>query len=125
VPSSAAATCTALDAGTLDAALARGPDRATCDLTQRPTIVDLLVATGLTESRGAARRTVAEGGAYVNNTKVPDESWIPAASDLLAGGWLVVAPRQAQPRGVPASPADQRKRRTGDPPAAGGRRRGV
>ena len=52
--------------------------------------MDLLVATGLVESRGAARRAVAEGGAYVNNTKVADEGWSPTAADLLPGGWLVI-----------------------------------
>jgi tyrosyl-tRNA synthetase len=78
-----------LDAGTLDAALAEIPT-ATVLLAERPTIVDLLLATGLADSRGAARRTVGEGGAYVNNTKVPDEGWVPSESDLLAGGWLVV-----------------------------------
>lgn len=78
-----------LDAGTLDAALAEVPT-ATVRLEERPTIVDLLVATGLTDSRGAARRTVGEGGAYVNNAKVADEHWGPGADDLLAGRWLVV-----------------------------------
>ncbi len=79
----------ALDAGTLDAALAEVPT-ATVRLTDGPSIVDLLVATGLVETRGAGRRAVSEGGAYVNNTKIPDENWAPAASDLLPGGWLVV-----------------------------------
>jgi tyrosyl-tRNA synthetase len=79
----------ALDAGTLDAALAEVPT-ATVQLTASPSIVDLLVMTGLVESRGAARRAVSEGGAYVNNTKVQDENWAPAGSDLLSGGWLVV-----------------------------------
>ncbi|MFC4949545.1 tyrosine--tRNA ligase [Pseudonocardia sp. GCM10023141] len=78
-----------LDAGTLDAALSEVPT-ALIELGERPTIVDLLVATGLTDSRGAARRAVGEGGAYVNNAKVPDEAWVPAESDLLPGGWLVV-----------------------------------
>jgi tyrosyl-tRNA synthetase len=78
-----------LDAGTLDAALAEIPT-ATVRLAERPTIVDLLLATGLADSRGAARRTVGEGGAYVNNTKVPDEGWVPTETDLLAGGWLIV-----------------------------------
>jgi len=78
-----------LDAGTLDAALAEVPT-ATVQLGERRSIVDLLVATGLVESRGAARRAVGEGGAYVNNVKVSDESWTPTDSDLLAGGWLVV-----------------------------------
>jgi len=53
-------------------------------------IVDLLVATGLCESRGAARRTVKEGGASVNNARIGDEEWTPADADLLHGRWLVV-----------------------------------
>jgi tyrosyl-tRNA synthetase len=76
-----------LDAGTLAAALAEVP---TADTGGNDTIVDLLVATGLTDSRGAARRAVKEGGAYVNNVKVTDEEWVPRAEDALAGGWLVV-----------------------------------
>ncbi|WP_127782625.1 tyrosine--tRNA ligase [Rhodococcus sp. X156] len=55
-----------------------------------PTIVDLLVATGLCESKGAARRTVKEGGASVNNQRITSEDWAPAAGDLLHGTWLVV-----------------------------------
>ena len=38
----------------------------------------------------AARRTVGEGGAYVNNAKVADEAWVPGEGDLLDGRWLVV-----------------------------------
>jgi len=78
-----------LDPGTLDAALSEVPTTS-IRLDERPTIVDLLVATGLVDSRGAARRAVGEGGAYVNNVKVTDEQWAPAESDLLPGGWLVV-----------------------------------
>ena len=66
----------------VDAALAEVPT-ATFELAERPTVVDLLVATGLAESRGAARRTVAEGGAYVNNAKVTRRGVAPAAEDLL------------------------------------------
>ncbi|WP_165243287.1 tyrosine--tRNA ligase [Corynebacterium lizhenjunii] len=54
------------------------------------TIVDLLVASGLAESKGAARRTIKEGGAYVNNQRVSDEAWEPAEADLLHGHWLVL-----------------------------------
>jgi tyrosyl-tRNA synthetase len=53
-------------------------------------IVDLLVAAGLAPSRGSARRTVAEGGASVNNVRVADEATGFTAADTLAGGWLVV-----------------------------------
>ena len=38
----------------------------------------------------AARRAVDEGGAYVNNVKVTDADWKPAADDLLFGKWLVL-----------------------------------
>ncbi|EME21900.1 tyrosine--tRNA ligase [Rhodococcus triatomae] len=54
------------------------------------TIVDLLVASGLCDSKGAAKRTVKEGGAYVNNTKIGAEDWVPQSEDLLHGQWLVI-----------------------------------
>ncbi|MCX5046435.1 tyrosine--tRNA ligase [Aldersonia sp. NBC_00410] len=54
------------------------------------TIVDLLVTTGLCESKGAARRAVKEGGASVNNQRVSAEDWQPADADYLHGQWLVV-----------------------------------
>jgi tyrosyl-tRNA synthetase len=55
-----------------------------------PTIVDLLVATGLAGSRTSARRTVGDGGAYVNNRRVTDQEMVPGESDLLHGRWLVL-----------------------------------
>jgi len=55
-----------------------------------PTIVDLLVATGLCASKGAARRTVKEGGASVNNQRIAAEDWTPRREDLLYGRWLVI-----------------------------------
>ncbi|WP_406273857.1 tyrosine--tRNA ligase [Nocardia sp. NBC_00881] len=54
------------------------------------TIVDLLVATGLCESRGAARRAVNEGGASVNNARISDVEWTPADADYLHSRWLVL-----------------------------------
>jgi tyrosyl-tRNA synthetase len=53
-------------------------------------ITDLLVASGLTESKGAARRAVAEGGAYVNNVRVESDDWTPQPSDFLHDRWLVL-----------------------------------
>ena len=52
--------------------------------------VDLLVATGLVASKGEARRTITEGGAYLNNERVPDVDHVPGPDDLLAGSWLVL-----------------------------------
>ncbi len=88
-----------LDEHTLDAAMAEVPT-GTVTLAEQPTIVDLLVAAGLAPSKGAARRTVQEGGAYVNNTKVADESWQPGTDDLLYGRWLVLRRGKRNTAGV-------------------------
>jgi tyrosyl-tRNA synthetase len=53
-------------------------------------IVDLLVASGLSASRGAARRTICEGGVSVNNVRIDSEEWVPQSSDFLHGRWLVL-----------------------------------
>lgn len=53
-------------------------------------IVDLLVASGLSASKGAARRTIGEGGVSVNNVRVDSEAWAPRPSDFLHGRWLVL-----------------------------------
>nr|BFF03667.1 tyrosine--tRNA ligase [Streptoalloteichus tenebrarius] len=88
-----------LDAATLDAAMAEAPT-GTVRLADEPTIVDLLVACGVAPSKGAARRTVNEGGAYVNNTKISDEDWRPGEADLLHGRWLVVRRGKRHTAGV-------------------------
>ena len=54
------------------------------------TIVDMLVGTGLAESKGAARRTIKEGGAYANNQRIDSEDWEPTEADLLHGSWIVL-----------------------------------
>jgi len=55
-----------------------------------PDVVDLFTRAGLSPSRGAARRTIGEGGAYVNNVRVTDEGYRPPASDLVDGQFLVL-----------------------------------
>lgn len=55
-----------------------------------PDVVDLFTQAGLSPSRGAARRTIGEGGAYVNNVRVTDEGFRPPASDLVDGQFLVL-----------------------------------
>jgi tyrosyl-tRNA synthetase len=54
------------------------------------TITDLLVAAGLSPSKGAARRTVGEGGVYVNNVRIDSDEWAPSPTDYLHGRWLVL-----------------------------------
>jgi tyrosyl-tRNA synthetase len=92
-----------LDESTLDAAMAAVPT-GEARLADSSTIVDLLVTAGLAESRGAARRVVKEGGAYVNNHKVADEEWQPGAGDLLHGRWLVVRRGKRSAAGVRFTP---------------------
>ena len=55
-----------------------------------PSVVDLLVETGLVKSKGDARRTIGEGGAYLNNQRVEDAEATPTRDDLVAGSWLVL-----------------------------------
>ena len=55
-----------------------------------PSVTDLLVTSGLASSRSDARRTVGEGGAYLNNERAGDPEQRPAADDLLHGRWLVL-----------------------------------
>ncbi|HMQ37784.1 MAG TPA: tyrosine--tRNA ligase [Micropruina sp.] len=55
-----------------------------------PTVVDALEAAGVVASKSAARRAIAEGGAYVNNTKVTDPAARLDAADVLAGGLVVL-----------------------------------
>lgn len=57
---------------------------------ENPDIVDLLVASGLTDSKGAARRAIKEGGVYLNNERVLDDALVPDTSHLLGGHWLVL-----------------------------------
>jgi tyrosyl-tRNA synthetase len=90
---------TELDAATLYAAMAEVPN-GEAKLAEEPTILDLLIAGGLVDSKGAARRTVKEGGAYVNNVKIGDEEWHPSADDALHGHWLVVRKGKRNTAGV-------------------------
>jgi tyrosyl-tRNA synthetase len=55
-----------------------------------PTVVDALVATGLADSRGQARRTVSEGGAYVNNERILEAEEPLPSTALLHGRWVVL-----------------------------------
>jgi tyrosyl-tRNA synthetase len=78
----------ALDPATLDAALREAGF--TSVEGETPTVAQLFQAAGLVGSLSEARRTVKEGGAYVNNERVSDADAVPAESDWLPGGWLVL-----------------------------------
>ncbi|MBD3916193.1 tyrosine--tRNA ligase [Nocardioides hwasunensis] len=68
-----------------------------------PGILDLLVTSGLAKSKGEARRTVAEGGAYLNNVRVEDPELQPTDDDLVGGSWLVLRRGKKKFAGVEVS----------------------
>ena len=76
---------------------------------ETPTIAQLLQLSGLASSLSDARRTVKEGGAYLNNQRVADADAVPGTEAWLPGGWLVLRPPgriRGLLRGLP--PPDQR-----------------
>lgn len=77
-----------LDAATLAAAFAEAPHFDTHE--SELGVVDALVETGLCESKGAARRTIKEGGCYVNNARVTDPQTMLTPADAIAGGWVLL-----------------------------------
>jgi tyrosyl-tRNA synthetase len=79
-----------LDEGTLAAALAEVPSVTLDTGGVLPPVADLLAAAGLTDSKSEARRTIAAGGAYLNNVKVASPDAVPSADDLLHGRFLVL-----------------------------------
>lgn len=73
---------TAIDPGTLRDATAELPG---AELAPGTPVVEALVAAGLAESKGAARRLIGEGGVSVNNVKVTDAEQVLADGDFLHG----------------------------------------
>lgn len=76
-----------LDSATLESAVAELP-RAEFGLGAG--LVDVLVESGLVAGRGAARRSIAEGGVYVNNIKVTTEDVVLNEGSLLGERWVLL-----------------------------------
>ena len=79
-----------LDLTTLKSALSELPQTKVSSLEEIPTWVDLIAATGVVESKSAARRIVKEGGAYLNNEKISGEDFRPSKNDFLCGKYAVL-----------------------------------
>lgn len=82
-----------LDAATLESALRELPNTNTTD---GVAVAQLLVDTGLVASLSAGRRAIAEGGVYVNNEKIEDEtatldSWLADRFAVLRRGKKTLA----------------------------------
>ena len=72
----------ALDARTLRDAIAELPGG---EVAPGDSIVDAMLATGLVDSRNAARRVVGDGGVSVNNVKIKDPEMVLGEADFLHG----------------------------------------
>ena len=79
-----------LDLKTLTAALSQLPKATISKDESFPTWVDLLAATGVVDSKSAARRIVKENGAYLNNEKISGEDFAPTKENLIHGKFLVL-----------------------------------
>ena len=86
-----------LPEATLAAALT---EAGVADVGPDATVTDALVAARLVESRSAARRAIADGGAYVNNERVSDPDALIIEGDLLHDSWAVLRRGKRQIAGV-------------------------
>lgn len=94
------------DPATLAAALAEAPlYRATEEDAAAGSVsfVQLFAKSGLVQGTGAARRTIGEGGAYLNNERVTDIERQVTRDDLLHGRWLVLRRGRKSMAGVDAA----------------------
>jgi tyrosyl-tRNA synthetase len=78
----------ALPEPALASAVAGLPKAETADAD--PSVVDLLAASGLEKSKGAARRTLTSGGVYLNNEKVTDPDRVLTDADWLHGRYALL-----------------------------------
>ena len=79
-----------LDLATLTSALSELPKTTVPKGSALPSWVELITATGVVDSKSAARRIIKEGGAYLNNLRVTDEGFTPSSEDLLHGRYLIL-----------------------------------
>lgn len=79
-----------LDLATLKGALSELPRTEIAKGAAMPSWIELICATGVVDSKSAARRLIKEGGAYLNNEKVLSEDYSPSEKELLQGRFLVL-----------------------------------
>ena len=79
-----------LDEATLESALSELPHAPIASLGEIPSWVDLIVASGVVDSKSGARRIIREGGAYLNNVKISGEDFSPSPSDFFFGRFAIL-----------------------------------
>ena len=73
------------------------------DVPRGTSLVDAMIASGLVDSKSAARRAIGEGGAYVNNSRVEDAELELSDEHLLHGTWVVLRRGKRSVSGVRVS----------------------
>ena len=84
------ASLTDLDPGTLAGVVAEVGGVRLEGPVDRTTVVEALARSGVVASRGAARRAISEGGAYLNNERVTDPDAVLRPDDLLHGRFVIL-----------------------------------
>lgn len=83
---------TQLDAASLEAVAADAPSSTLPrDQVAGKPLADVLLATGLQPSKGAARKLIKGGGVYLNNAKVGEELYVVQEGDLIEGHLMLLA----------------------------------
>jgi tyrosyl-tRNA synthetase len=80
-----------VDERTLAAAVDEVPSvRVFAEADGLPAVADLMAMIKIVPSKSAARRAIAEGGAYLNNRRVTSEDAAPGPADLLHDRYLIL-----------------------------------
>jgi tyrosyl-tRNA synthetase len=79
-----------VDGPTATATVAAPPGTVSITSAGLPSVADLMADAKIVASKSAARRAIAEGGAYLNNQKVTDVGAVPGPEDLLHGRYLIL-----------------------------------
>jgi tyrosyl-tRNA synthetase len=71
-----------------------------------PPLANLMVAAGTAPTVSAARRTIAQGGAYLNNERFTDQGGVATYGNLLDGRWLILRSGKRTVGAIEVRPAD-------------------
>jgi tyrosyl-tRNA synthetase len=73
-----------------------------------PPLANLMVAAGTAATVSAARRTIAQGGAYLNNERFTDQGSVATYGNLLDGRWLILRSGKRTVGAIEVRPVDDR-----------------
>jgi tyrosyl-tRNA synthetase len=67
---------------------------------QMPSVVELLLSSGVVGSKNEAKRAISEGSIWINQTRISTEDQAVAVSELIHGAYLVVRKGKKTIRGL-------------------------